>query len=216
MFQRDYIMRMIEQLSVVLARIIFNKEIQEYDKAEKEIDSACKQFLGIDSEVIKSLSDTAIIEFLKTGEKYDSEKSVIIAILLYEDAELDELQRGFNSSVLSTYIKSFSLFMESLQRNPKIVKDNYIDKIQLIIKKIIDYELPVHIRFKLFQYYEIINNYAKAEDLIIELIEIDPVFKREAVEFYERLIQKSDDDLLTGNLPREEVLEGLTSLEIFK
>ena len=106
--------------------------------------------------------------------------------------------------------------MESLQRNPKIVKDNYIDKIQLIIKKIIDYELPVHIRFKLFQYYEIINNYAKAEDLIIELIEIDPVFKREAVEFYERLIQKSDDDLLTGNLPREEVLEGLTSLEIFK
>jgi hypothetical protein len=57
MIQKDYIMRMIEQLSVVLMKILFNKEIKNYAQALFEIDSAYKNLLGFDPNHIKNMTE---------------------------------------------------------------------------------------------------------------------------------------------------------------
>jgi hypothetical protein len=74
--------------------------------------------------------------------------------------------------------------------------------------------MPAHIKFKLFQYYELVGVYGKAEDILYELIEMKySDILAEAKSFYLRLLDKSDQELIDGHLPREEVQEGLIQIE---
>ncbi|HEV2660598.1 MAG TPA: DUF6483 family protein, partial [Ktedonobacteraceae bacterium] len=69
---------------------------------------------------------------------------------------------------------------------------------------------------KLFAYYELSGQYARAEDTLFDLLETGN--NREMVEsgraFYTRLLAKSDADLQAGNLARDEVDEGLAQLKM--
>lgn len=65
----------------------------------------------------------------------------------------------------------------------------------------------------LFQFYELTNQYGKAEDVLFEIIHEDPEYVTKGILFYERLLQKNDDELLLGNLPRPEVEEAYDDLK---
>lgn len=63
------------------------------------------------------------------------------------------------------------------------------------------------------------KEYNKAENFLFEEIEKDKseANYKVAVDFYEELLTKSDEDLIENNFSREEVLQGLRDLElIFK
>ena len=66
----------------------------------------------------------------------------------------------------------------------------------------------------LFKYYKIIGMYAKAEDVLFSLMDkkedIDcGSLKNKGIEFYKDLLNKSDDELQNGNLPRNEVEDSM-------
>jgi hypothetical protein len=76
--------------------------------------------------------------------------------------------------------------------------------------------LPLPTNRKLFQYNEKAGRYARAEDVLFEMLEGDEVpsgLIAEGIAFYHRLMAKSDDELLLGNLSREELREGLAQVE---
>ena len=58
----DYIMRLIEQFSLVLARILFKKNTQKYIEALSEIETAYQHLLGLDARQVHSLSFEELIE----------------------------------------------------------------------------------------------------------------------------------------------------------
>ena len=63
------------------------------------------------------------------------------------------------------------------------------------------------------------KEYNKAENFLFEEIEKNKseANYKVAVDFYEELLEKSDEDLIENNFSREEVLQGLKDLEsIFK
>ena len=63
------------------------------------------------------------------------------------------------------------------------------------------------------------GRYAQAEDLLYELLEAAPGSKQmvvQGVSFYQRLLQKSNQELITGNLPRAEIEEGLAELKVLR
>ncbi|MFV3010976.1 DUF6483 family protein [Clostridium botulinum] len=62
------------------------------------------------------------------------------------------------------------------------------------------------------------GNYDKAEDLIFEELEKNdsPEVYEIAVEFYNALLQKSDEELNEGNFSREEIYQGLDDIKRFK
>ncbi|QAA33092.1 DUF6483 family protein [Clostridium manihotivorum] len=71
------------------------------------------------------------------------------------------------------------------------------DLLQLLLKKLI-----------------LEGNYNKAENLIFEELEKNKsrVIKDTAIDFYNTLLGKSDEDLISNNFSREEVLQGLEDI----
>jgi hypothetical protein len=95
-----------------------------------------------------------------------------------------------------------------------ILKDN-IPEIDSLLAKFTDYDLSYPIKFRLYLYYEKTGKYAKAEDVLYELLEDEeagPGIVKEGIDFYQRLLAKSDPELTAGQLPRDEVEEGLAKL----
>ena len=79
--------------------------------------------------------------------------------------------------------------------------------------RIKSYPLPLHIKYKLFRYYQFIGEYSKAEDILFELADSKyPDIILEGKNFFQRLSQKSDVELSAGNLPREELIIGIDDL----
>ncbi|EPY2285034.1 DUF6483 family protein [Clostridium sporogenes] len=62
------------------------------------------------------------------------------------------------------------------------------------------------------------GNYDKAEDLIFQELEKNdsPEIYEIAVEFYNALLKKSDEELNEGNFARDEIYQGLDDIERFK
>lgn len=213
MYQRDYIMRMIEQLGQFLTRILGLKEAKKFDAARMEIDRAGKILLGLDMSLIRVLTDEKIISLLQPTGSLDSGRCLLIAELLREEGEICKLQ-GKDDERYSCYSKSLSLFLEALAVNAHFRTQEYLAKIDLLIAYLKQTTLPAHIDEKLFRYFEMTGEYARAENLLFQLIEADhPGMLEEGIRFYQRLLAKTDSGLEQGNLPREEVEEGLRVLQ---
>lgn len=60
--------------------------------------------------------------------------------------------------------------------------------------------------------------YNKAEDLIFDELEKNnsPKVYEAAVEFYNSLLEKSDEELNKSNFPRKEIYRGLDDIQKFK
>jgi hypothetical protein len=114
------------------------------------------------------------------------------------------------------YLKSLSLFIQSVCTDENLRNPTYISKIEKLIDKIGGYAIPHRIRFALFEYFEAVGRFGKAEDMLYELIdEKYPDIIAEGESFYLNLLQKTDRELSDGNLPRDEVVEGLEYLQKF-
>lgn len=211
MLTRDYLLRMISSLARVLAKVLLHKEAKQYDQAMEELQQAGKQLLGMNLLLLNSLSDAELIALLNIGERFDVEKCLTAAELLREQSEIQELSGKIDESAHSA-MKSLSLFTELVQYEKEALPQEYFEKIGTLIQKLSAFELPKSIEQKLFRYYECVGSYAKAEDVLFELVEQDALFVHEGIKFYDRLMKKRDDELAQGNLSRSEVEESLLRL----
>jgi hypothetical protein len=211
MIHRDYIMRFIDQLIQVLSKILFNKDNQNYKAALEEIHVTYKSLLGFDPHLIHSLTDSEIIALLKIGERFEVEKCYAIANLLKIEAEI--LEEHDFSTAYPLFQKSLSLFIETVISGNDVELENCNDEIDCIYQKIESYIILPGLKYKLFQYYEHQGRFSKAEDILFELIEAGyPNIQAESEAFFKRLRTKSDEELILGNLPRNEVEEGLREI----
>ena len=82
-----------------------------------------------------------------------------------------------------------------------------------VLKKLHGQTLPVDLLERIFRYEEAMGRFGQAENAVYAIIESEPAFIKEGLLFYERLLECSDEQLAVGNLPRDEVLEGMRSLK---
>lgn len=135
---------MIEQLNKVLAKILFNKELKQYENAILEIQTAGEKFLGLNWNVMSQLSDQDIIALLKIGGELNVGKTIVAASLLQEEAEILEIL-GKEDESWRAYLKAFSLFVDILMAEPT---EELKNKTVEVLSKIEVYELPQHIEEK--------------------------------------------------------------------
>jgi hypothetical protein len=105
-----------------------------------------------------------------------------------------------------------------LSNNSSYLEPNYstIDQIINIIKQ---FQIPYETQKLLFHYYERIMKYDKAEDVLFELLDQGThgdIILSEGAAFYERLSKKGHEELERGNLPIDEVLEGMDKIQGLK
>lgn len=203
---------MIHQLAQVLARVMGLSEIKQYDEALEEIQLSSKQLLGMDLRFLTTLSDEEFVRLLGLGERFDVEKCVVVGELLRLVGEVKE-REGDEGERFHCYTTSLSLFLELLIRESGVLPKEYYEKIEMLIGKTRSYELPVGLKRKIFRYYEAVGKFDAAENKLFEIVEQDPQFVGEGMKFYGRLRTKSEEELVRGNLPRDEVEASIKDLE---
>ena len=212
MLTSDYIMRMIDTLIKVLSRILFLKNGKNFPEALKELDSVTKELLGMDRMFIHSLSDEQLVQLMEKEGNLLAPKCYLLGIVFKEEAEIFKLQ-GDEESSIEFYMRSLYMFIAGIENSNALIEKNHLDKIDEVIDKLSDYEIPHDIGEKLLYYYEYTGRFDKTENLLYSLINEDSSFIDKGINYYQRLLLKNDSELEKGNLPRNEVEESLADLK---
>jgi tetratricopeptide (TPR) repeat protein len=207
---------MAERVGRTLAIILGLRQANRYEEALIYIDDLFLQAVGLTSSFINSVPEETLLQMLSPLGELSIDKSLWVAALLKAEGEIYEDQ-GNTLESYYRYLKSLRLFLE-VQLHERTPSSFYVETEELL-SRLEEYEVPDSIKSRLFSYYELTGRYAKAEDILFELLETDhgnrEIFQQ-GIAFYERLQGKSDFDLAAGNLSRDEVKEGLAQLKQMK
>lgn len=219
MINKDYILRLAEQFGRELAIIIGLRQRNQFEESLYAIDEMLLRTTGFTSSLINTTSEETLLNLLAPLGKLNVEKCLWIIVLLNEEGEsYIALERP--DDAYYRYLKSLNLSLELLVRGYNVRDIDLLPFAETLLSKLTDYEIPAQTREKLSQCYEQAGWYARAEDVLFEMIEDESVPDDEAKRiilygkaFYQRLLSKSNADLQAGNLSRAEAQDGLTALE---
>lgn len=215
MLNRDYLLRIFEQFGRELAIIIGLRKRNKYEEALIYIDNLFLQMTGLTSSFINGLSEEMLIKTFSPLGRLNTQACLWTASLLKAEGEVYEDLGNANESYYRFH-KALFLLLEVILHEPVDDDSELFQAVDDLQQKLADYELPLPIKEKLFAYYEHIGRYATAEDLLFELLEMSPPDTHIFVlgrDFYARLQQKSEADLVAGDFSHEEVEEGLAHLQ---
>ena len=183
-------------LGQALARILFFKEIKEYDKALVEVNKSALSLLGLDADLIGKLDTAGLRDLFGSEPALLDAKLLAAGTFIMERGEILAQQERENESI-GMYMKALDLFLEG-QPLQDMQVDNRID---LTIDVLRSYELPPAVKRKIVYYFERKGKFDRSEDVIFEIVNDDPSFLQDGISFYERLLLKSDRELEEGGLP---------------
>ena len=215
MSQRDYILRIAEEVGRALAQVLYNRQIKDYAAAHKLIDEQCKQVFGMGIGFMRSVPEETLLSMLTSFDSLDTEKCWLLAILLKAEGDIYQDQENASESYYS-YIKALNLTLEVLLLDTTNSGKDVVPELDDLLARLSDYDLPTRTKYLLFQYFDHTNQYARAEDLLFEMLESgdhEGEILARGMSFYQRLARKSDAELRAGNFSRDEVDEGLAQLE---
>ncbi len=225
MAQRDYILRMFEEMSRVLAQIVYHRQIKDYQAAHDLIDEQFKQTLGMGRGFINSLPDETLLAMLTTMDALNIDKCWLVAVLLKAEGELYEDEQDEDNSYYN-YLKACNLLLEALCEQNQTSQIEKVAEVEELLSKLEDYELPLRTRQLLFWYFEHTGRYSQAQEMLFDILEMETGDEMESIEeveemlekgeaFYARLLGKNDAALEAGRFSRAEISEGLARLHKF-
>lgn len=219
MFRRDYLMRQIEQLTVVLHRILFNKEHIPIEDAQRQLDEASRHLLGLNIRSLQSLSSKDILELLSYQGSIDTAKALVISDMFVGQGDLVH-QHEEKGEAYWAYLKSLDLLLHlslSEEVEPEDeVNQEIASRMVVCLDHLKGWEIPEGTQRLLFAHYEKQGNYAKVEDVLFHYMEDHPdksELPTKGLIFYEKLLQVEDELLNAGNFSKEEAIESLRILK---
>jgi hypothetical protein len=222
MFQKDYIMRMIEQFTLVLAKIMGLKASQQHEEIHHILNEALHDFTGLSEAAIEKLGYKDLIRLVGGMGEINTEKCLILAELLKQKADVFSGSEDPDKAY-DLYLKSLNIYLETLlsSKGSFLHRNLNVDAINELLDYLKPFTLPHETLILLFHYYESTQEYGKAEDILLQLLDQNHsndigVVYNEGIAFYERLQEKSPEELAQGNLPLDEVLEGMEKIRALK
>lgn len=214
MINKDFILRLAERMGRELAIVLGLCKREKYQEALIYIDDLLLRMSGLTSRSINLLPEEMLLKTLSPLGNLHVEACLWIAMMLKAEGHIYEDQGNINESYYR-YIKSLYLFLTVLQYQPIEDHTQFYIQIDEMLVKLLEYDLPKYLKDQLFWYYEYTGDYAKAEDMLFELLELYPAdqgIQAQGLAFYERLLAKSDSDLQMGHFSRSEVYEGMAQI----
>lgn len=209
--ERDYIMRMIAMLTAVIAKVLNLKEDREYPAALREIDRGLRSLLGLDGRGLDAFSESQLLEMFGRDPQLAPVRWYALGILLMERAELLSLE-GQDSPGGGGATRALRMLLESFLSLDAEVDPGHRGRITAMLERCSHTALTESTLLKVAEFHESVGAFAKAEDVYYELAERAPDASARLLEFYHRLLKRTDAELTAGNLPRSEVLEGIGKL----
>lgn len=215
MFQRDYMLRLIEQLTQTVGVLLGLKQNREPQQALLHIDELLKRMLGLNPKLLHGLTDSALLDLLRQGPEGGTDKILIVAMLLKEEGDFHLMLGDFMTSY-KRHCRALKLYLTAAADGAERTHIDYAAEIQSLLEALRPYELPVAIRMELWLYHMAGGLYAEAENELFQLIEEGhdkDQLLAEAITQYSRLLELEDAQLQAGGLSLGEVEEAIEQLE---
>ncbi|REK71463.1 DUF6483 family protein [Paenibacillus paeoniae] len=212
MFQRDYFMRMIGQMTEALGQVLGLRKQMKQEEALLVLDELLDKHFRLSSKLIRSLSDEDLINIMTTNGVVDTDHLQAIAILMKQEGVLHG-ELGREAECYEMYVRSLRLFvhLSLMGAEPTIVEPG--EQINELLELLSAYELPSPAKRLLMEWHEADGRYDLTENMMYELLEAKTISPEEASAIYRRLLGLSDEALAAGGLPREEIRQGMADLE---
>ncbi|HEV8425913.1 MAG TPA: DUF6483 family protein [Actinomycetes bacterium] len=211
MYQRDYLMRQIEQVGQLLAHILGLAKGGRGDEALGMFDEAYRPLLGVGTGVVAVLDDAQLVDLLTSGSNPDMRRVALALELLKAEADL-YAGIGQVPEAAARYRRAIALAGCLAARSERLLD---VDLAGDLLARAEGLELSVSQRLRLARVLEALGRYADAEDALFELIDEhpdDPEPVEEAIAFCQRLRPLEPERLAAGGLPLEEVHATLAEL----
>ena len=134
MYQKDFIMRMIEMIADLIALILGLIKKGNLPQATKLLDNAYREFLKKDASFFRSLSKDKLTKELLTEHNYTNDHLKILSELFFAEGELN-IAKGDKENGLSYYEKSLML-LEFTEQNSNSFSLGNQSRISLLKEKI--------------------------------------------------------------------------------
>ncbi len=118
MYQKDYMLRLIEQFGEFLAIILSYIKKGNYKKASVTIQNTYRELLNKEAAEFLNLPNSELIEILETKHQFNHQQLEILGELFYAEAEMRKLKEEIPESK-SLYQKALIIF-EYLDKEQKI------------------------------------------------------------------------------------------------
>jgi hypothetical protein len=151
--QKDYILRVAENVGRALAQILYHQEIRDYQGALSLIDELFMQTVGAGSGFIHATSEEMLLAMLTFFDVLNIEKALLIATLLKAEGDIYEDQGDADAAYASNF-KALNVFLEIWLRDDKLHDLRVVLEITDLLGKLEAYELPLATRRLLAQWYE--------------------------------------------------------------
>lgn len=207
MFRRDYIVRMIEDMTAMVAKVLTLKQDKKTTEALWEVDELLMRHFRLNSRLLNSLSVEDIIDMFRLGAVLEADKLQGVARLLKEEGGI-YTAKGERDEALFRAMRSLHLFLYADLHGADRELMNMTEEINELLKEVEPYRLPAKTERLLLAYHESAGSYAKAENSLYRLWEQGEPVAEEGRDFYERLLKVSPERLAEGGLPLEEVEQG--------
>jgi hypothetical protein len=109
----DYVLRLIDQIALMLAEILQRRKLGRAREAHDQIANACLQSVGLPFGLVKNSAPETILEMLATGGGMQHVRAIMLAELLLQDAEI-EAQAGKKREALISRAQARTLIAHNL------------------------------------------------------------------------------------------------------
>jgi len=219
MYRRDYLMRLIQQFSEEMVKIMFHRRNQQFAEAMELLLQAMQRLLGLNSKLVQALAVKDIIALLTLQGRLDAGKGVLLADMLKAEGELltdsgDE--RGGHASGL----KALELLLEMRwMEETEEMRAEVDSRIHSLLDGLQHQRKPKRVLALLLGFYEEEGRLAKAEDTLFFMLDEEPgnaSIIEQGLELYERWRNLPQEQVEHGGLTAEELEESYKILKKMK
>ncbi|MDS0528551.1 DUF6483 family protein [Clostridium sp. SHJSY1] len=187
----------------------------EVSTAFNMINKEVKALVGLEIDTIDTLAFSDVIDLVRKENQYNSERYIALGELLYFEGYMYNTLKD-ESNKIKYYKKSLESFLCAYLEEEHL-DERYLNDVMEVVKDLSQYEMSLEDNIRIFKFYEINKQLDKAEDILFYMIknsDKDKTVISKGIEFYNRLKKKDENYLESGNLPLDEVNDGLENLKL--
>lgn len=214
MLKKDYMKEVENTLRLVTEEVDKNIINGDIEKAKKIVNKELKALVGLDIGTVDVFSFNSIEGLISKEMQYNAEKFIAFGGLMKLYGLISEKENKENSKI-DYYEKSIESFYKAFNEDDEI-NIKYLEDAADVASELSKYKISLDLDKKILKLYELSNKLDKAEDTLFYMLrktDNDGSVILEGMKFYNRLKEMEHDKLKEGNLPIEEVEDGISELE---